>query len=168
MGDATTAAGNFSTAIGHLTSASGDTSTAMGWNAIASGRLSTAMGSSTRASGDLSTAIGVSAVASGVNSMALGTTTTAAGLASTVLGVRAATTAGGDGSFVYGDRSTGGSGSIVTSASPNQFMVRAAGGFFFYTSPVTTYDVTTPGVQLSAGSICLVIGVRRQRQGELS
>jgi hypothetical protein len=152
MGDATTAAGNFGTAIGHLTSASGDTSTAMGWNTIASGRLSTAMGSSTRASGDLSTAIGVSAVASGVNSMALGTTTTAAGLASMVLGVRAATTASGDGSFVYGDRSTGGSGSIVTAASPNQFMVRAAGGFFFYTSPVTTYDVTTPGVQLQPGA----------------
>ena len=31
-------------------------------------------------------------------------------------------------------------------------MVRAAGGFFFYTSPVTTYDVTTPGVQLQPGA----------------
>ena len=64
------------------------------------------------------------------------------------MGVRAAASASANGSFVFGDRSTGTSGDIVTSISPNQFMVRAAGGVYFYSSPVTTYVASTPGVQL--------------------
>ena len=58
----------------------------------------------------------------------------------------AATTPTGNGSFVYGDQSTGQSGSVVTSSTANQFLVRASGGVTFYTN-----GGLTSGVTLAAG-----------------
>ena len=63
-----------------------------------------------------------------------------------MLGVRATATSTANGSFVFGDRSTGVSGAIVTSSAPNEFMVRAAGGFVFYTN-----GALTSGATLAAG-----------------
>jgi uncharacterized small protein (DUF1192 family) len=54
-------------------------------------------------------------------------------------------TFGGRGSFVYGDASTG---TAVVSIAPNEFLVRAAGGFHFHTSP----DLST-GCNISAGNL---------------
>jgi trimeric autotransporter adhesin len=157
LGSRTTASGETSTATGHRTTASGRGSTAMGLTTIASGGSSTALGSSTLASGDYSTAIGESAKAtarvataiglgtqaSGRNSLATGESTAASGESSTAMGFR--TTAGGErstamgsnaraigsGSFAYGDASS----DAVVGALLNQFVVRAAGGFRFRTSP---------------------------------
>ncbi len=146
MGDHTTASGIVSTATGSSTIASGQFSTALGLGTTASGYASLATGQSSVASGDYSTAMGRLSTASGGNSTAIGTSLLAQGGASVVMGVRAATTAQGNGSFVYGDQSTGQSGSIVTSSSSNQFLVRAAGGTIFYSNAAMT-----SGVQLTAG-----------------
>lgn len=159
MGGSTTASGTNSTAMGDSTTASGPDSTAMGSGTVASGAYSTAMGQMTRASGESSTAMGAVTIAggrfsvamgsgssvSGDNSTAIGTALSAAGGASLVLGVRAATTPTGNGSFVYGDQSTGQSGSVLTSSAPNQFLVRASGGVTLYTNGALTSGVTLAG-----------------------
>jgi hypothetical protein len=142
----TVASGPHSTATGHLTDAIGDASTAMGFNTTASGLHSTATGSLTTASGVYSTAMGSLTTASGPNSTAIGTSLSAAGQGSVVMGVRAAASATANGSFVFGDRSTGTTGQIITSISPNQFLVRAVGGVAFFTS-----SDQTDGLQLAAG-----------------
>ena len=81
----------------------------------------------------------------------MGSVTNAAGLVSTVMGTYAATSAAAPGSFVYGDRSTVGAGNaVVTSVSPNQFLVRAAGGVVFWSTAGTTFP-TSPGVALFTG-----------------
>jgi hypothetical protein len=163
MGRYTTASGFVSTAMGFNTTASGDSSTAMGGSTTASGASSTAMGVSTTASGASSTAMGVSTTASGPGSTAMGVSTTASGLGSTAMGVFTtasgsyslatgwnttasgaystamgykASTGGFDGSFVYGDYSP--NVAIPTSTASNQFIVRASGGFFFYTNSGST------------------------------
>jgi hypothetical protein len=63
--------------------------------------------------------------------MALGTSLSAAGPWSVVLGTLAGTTAAGEGSFVYGDRTLG---PVFRSTAPNQFLVRASGGTTFYSN----------------------------------
>ncbi len=146
MGESTTASGSISTAMGARTIASGTNSTAMGNLTVASGENSTAMGAVTTASGRYSSAMGFQTAVSGDNSTAIGTSLSAAGGASVVMGVRAATTPTGNGSFVYGDQSTGQSGSVVTSSTANQFLVRASGGVTFYTN-----GGLTSGVTLAAG-----------------
>lgn len=151
MGASTNASGANSTAMGASTTASGLNSTSMGNLTTASGESSTAMGAVSTAGGRFSSAMGFQATASGDNSTAIGTSLSAAGGASVVLGVRAATTATGNGSFVYGDQSTGQSGSVVTSISANQFLVRASGGVVFWSSPATTYP-TSPGVALNGNA----------------
>ena len=86
--------------------------------------------------------MGFQSIASGGNSTAIGTMTTAAGQGSVVMGVRAAASASANGSFVFGDRSTGTSGAIVTSISPNQFLVRASGGVVFWSTSSTVYPTS--------------------------
>jgi hypothetical protein len=146
LGLQTTASGKASTAMGDQASANGTASSALGHSTTASGYASVAMGSSSVASGDYSTAMGLLATASGGNSTAIGTSIMAAGQGSVVLGVRATATATANGSFVFGDRSTGMSGAIVTSSAPNEFLVRAAGGVVFYTN-----GALTSGATLAAG-----------------
>jgi hypothetical protein len=75
--------------------------------------------------------------------MALGERVTASGSNSTAIGFNASTN-GQEGSFVYGDHTFAG---VVEATSPNQFVVRAAGGFNFRTSN----DLST-GCNLPAGS----------------
>jgi cell division protein ZapA (FtsZ GTPase activity inhibitor) len=72
MGDATTASGNITTAMGSFTTASGYVSTAMGYDTTASGFFSTAIGILTTASGFASTAMGKSTIASDYGSLVIG------------------------------------------------------------------------------------------------
>jgi hypothetical protein len=139
--------GQYSTAMGLLTTASGAVSTALGSHTIASGLDATALGSFTMASGDRSTAIGLGTVASGAATTALGRSTTASGDRSTAMGTFASTNSH-PGSFVYGDESTFGTGALVQATAANQFVVRAAGGFRFRTSP----DLST-GCDVTSGAL---------------
>ncbi|MEP7116520.1 MAG: tail fiber domain-containing protein [Acidobacteriota bacterium] len=167
LGQNTLASGQSSTALGSGTVASGVGSLAVGTSNVASGVDSVALGgfgnqaidsssfaagSGAVASGAFSRSWGFNTVASGVSSTALGVNTTAAGLGSIALGTFAAAAAAAPGSFVFGDRSTtGGNGAaVVTSVSPNQFLVRAAGGTVFWSTSGTTYP-TSPGVILYSG-----------------
>jgi len=147
LGQNTTASGTNSTAMGLSSTANGEPSTAMGANTTAGGDFSTAMGFSTSAGGDFSTAMGDRTTASGGRSTAIGQVTTASGEASTAVGTDASTN-GMTGSFVYGDMSAFASRGVVQSTVPNQFLVRASGGFRFRTSP----DLTT-GCDISGGTV---------------
>jgi hypothetical protein len=80
----------------------------------------------------------------GENSTAMGFRTTAAGNQSTVLGSNAQTFPGGVGSFVYGDAAGT---TAISSIFPNEFLIRASGGFQFRTSPTLS-----TGCNLPAGS----------------
>ncbi|MCC6988834.1 MAG: tail fiber domain-containing protein [Acidobacteria bacterium] len=165
IGLGTTASGAAATALGQNTTASGMRSLAAGFSSIASGLDSVAFGQNgSTASGETSFAAGFNAqasapysrswgyntVASGVSSTAIGVGTHAAGLGSMAIGTFSAVSAAAPGSFVFGDRSTVGSGGVVTSVSPNQFLVRAAGGTAFWSSAGTVFP-TSPGVILFAG-----------------
>src|ERR1035438_8680575 len=100
------------------------------WDNANIGGYSFASGDNTIASDNSSTAMGSNTTASGFSSTAMGNSTTASGTGSTALGNYSSTN-GHQGSFVYGDGSTN---NILTSTSDNQFMVRAAGGYVFYTN----------------------------------
>jgi Head domain of trimeric autotransporter adhesin/Chaperone of endosialidase len=157
IGNGATASGFVSTAIGNGTTASGENSTAMGATTTAGGNYSTAMGNGTMATGIFSTAMGYNTTASGENSAAMGWRTRAEGVNTTVMGSYATATAAAPGSFVYGDRSTANAGQgVVTSISPNQFLVRAAGGVVFWSTPSSRIDVISqpdsPGVRLFSGA----------------
>lgn len=134
------ASGSASFAAGNGTTASGSNSMAVGYGAKATGTESVAMGNATTASGASSTALGAYTTASNAVSTALGYYTTADGIASTAMGY-AAITNGYSYSFVYGDGSA-----TTANSADNQFMVRASGGFVFYTSSGSA------GVFLPAGS----------------
>jgi hypothetical protein len=142
MGRQTTASGSFSTAMGIITTASGYASTAIGGYTEATGKYSVAMGQRTTATGDHSVAMGYRTTASANASFAMGLTTTASGIASVAIGCCASTN-NHKGSFVYGDNSTH---SFVNATADDQFMVRAAGGVYFYTN-----STLTSGVYLSSG-----------------
>ena len=160
----TVASGSDSIALGFGTSASGQFSTAMGFETLASGCVSTAMGFGSHASGRNSTAIGDNTTASGSPSLAMGDQIRrAASAASRRAGdPRAGAGHDGDGHvaratgaaqelFVYGDRSTVNDGNaVVTSVTPNQFLVRAAGGVMFWSTAATTFP-NSPGVALLPG-----------------
>jgi hypothetical protein len=135
-----------SVALGVGSLASGLASTALGTWSEASGDYSMALGNgvpTTLASGTNSIALG-NGVASGISSMAVGTNTVASGDYSTAMGNFASTNHQA-GSFVIGDG--GQSGSYVQASGPNQFVVRASGGFQFRTS-----DDLSTGCNLPAGS----------------
>ena len=147
MGDHTVASGFASTAFGQQTTASTDYSMATGHGSVASGSASTAMGYQTTASGLVSTAVGNTTTAFGSYSTAMGSHTIARAANSTVMGSLAETGFAAVGSFVYGDNSTN---QVVASNSPNQFLVRAAGGVVFWSTAATTFP-TSPGVALFTG-----------------
>jgi hypothetical protein len=145
LGLATAASGQSSTALGQYTAASGANSTAMGMNTTASGQNSTAMGQDTYATGQNSTALGRETTATGKNSTVLGFRSHATGDFSFALG-SFATTNGQEGSFVYADNA---SAYVVRSNMPNEFVVRASGGFRLRTA--TDANLST-GCNLPAGS----------------
>jgi endosialidase-like protein/trimeric autotransporter adhesin len=134
--------GQGSLAVGNDVSASGIASSALGNVAVASGDYSTAIGNTATASGNSSAAMGFLAVASGITSMALGQRVTASGNYTTAMGYNSST-AGQEGSFVYGDHAP----FVVEATAPNQFVVRASGGFQFR----TLQDLST-GCNLPSGS----------------
>jgi hypothetical protein len=139
--------GHRSVAFGHNTAASGSESVAMGHSTTASGEQSTALGFQTTATRDRSTALGDRTTASGFASLAAGSQTIASGSFSTAMGMLASTNSR-NGSFVYGDVSTGGTGTLVEATASNQFVVRASGGFRLRTAP----DLST-GCDLAAGAL---------------
>src|SRR5205809_80690 len=147
MGAGSVASGFTSTAMGYTTTASGSISTALGQNSIASGPNSTAIGASTTASNNFAIAMGSGPTASGNFSIAIGSAVTASGQRSVAMGTLASTNLR-QGSFVYGDLSTSVSGALVQATADNSFVVRAAGGFRFRTSP----DLTT-GCDISGGIV---------------
>jgi hypothetical protein len=142
IGDNSRATNEASIAIGAGTTASAQAAIALGVRATARGLYSVATGLLSEASGESSIAAGNEAKAVGVRSMALGYRTTAADERATVMGSNAGTF-GGRGSFVYGDASTT---TAVVSTAPNEFVVRASGGFRLRTSPtLNTGCNLTPG-----------------------
>jgi hypothetical protein len=147
MGLNSRASGSYSTAMGIGTLASNGGATAMGNSTTASGSYSTSMGSSTTASGSVSTAMGDQTTASGINSTAMGDHTTASGNSSTAMGTRASTSSF-RGSFVYGDSSS--SGTVMNATANDQFSVRAAGGYRFFSDAATS---EANGMYLTAGNM---------------
>jgi autotransporter adhesin len=141
------ALGNYAVAAGNSNYASGLASVAIGASNTASGVSSTALGQSNQAMGDNSVAMGFASAAGGATSTAIGHGVLASGRMSLALGTLADTNLR-DGAFVYGDRSTlETTGEIVQATTPNEFVVRASGGFRFRTSPTLS-----TGCNLPAGS----------------
>ncbi len=89
------------------------------------------------------TGIGWNVLSTGATTWAAGQNITATGNYSTVMGTNASSN-GFTGTFVYGDNSTI---DTVKSTAAHQFMVRAAGGFIFYSSS----DLSM-GVELTSGA----------------
>ena len=137
--------GNHSAAFGLNPVASGIYSFAAGVDAAALGTASVALGSNAQATANYSTALGTTAIASGNFSLATGAQTTAGGYATTAMGLYAEATAAHTGSFVFGDASTSAVGTRVQPTGTNQFVARAAGGFYFFTSSLTS-PVGSPGL----------------------
>lgn len=129
-------------AVGNAAIASGVSSFAAGHNPNASGDYSIALGRGTLASNTGAIAIGYHPSATGQYSMALGNYVTASGDNSFAMGYRSNSIHSG--SFVYSDQSS----TIgLSSTGDNQFLIRASGGFIFYTST----DLST-GVTLAPGA----------------
>ncbi len=126
--------GIYSFASGYNTIASGIGATALGFETTTSGGGSTAMGYNTIASGLYTTAMGQFTTASGIRSTAMGFYTTASGNSSTAMGSYVSTN-NNPGSFVYGDISPF---AFTNSTASNQFMVRSAGGYVFYSDALMT------------------------------
>jgi hypothetical protein len=137
--------GNHSAAFGLNPVASGIYSFAAGQDAAALGTASIALGSNAQATANYSTALGTTAIASGNFALATGAQTTAGGYATTAMGLYAEATSAHAGSFVFGDASTNAVGTRVQPTGVNQFVARAAGGFYLFTSSITS-PVGSPGV----------------------
>lgn len=173
FGTNTLASGNHSVAMGKNSRATGIYSFAMGLGAIASAQSafavgedntasgigSFAIGTSNTASGHGAVALGLGNVASGDVAVALGGVTTASGAGSVAMGYAASTNAFA-GSFVFGDYSTYPGGSEVTATAPNQFVVRADGGIFMYSTSDLSVGVGLPS---GAGSWTTVSDRNRKR-----
>jgi autotransporter adhesin len=124
--------------MGHSTVATNDSATAMGYLTTAGGKYSVAMGGGSKANGESAIAMGASANASGNYSVAMGYITTAGGVASLAAGNGAQ--AGHNGAFVWSDGSA-----ATASGAANQFVARASGGFFFYSSSAGVGVKVDPG-----------------------
>lgn len=140
IGPTANASGPTSTAIGSGTQAGGIGSTALGSATSALGDYSTALGNFTTASGMYSTAMGFGSGAGGAHSTAMGYLTVASGDYSTAMGANAWSNSFSH-SFIYSDNSNS---TVTENTANNQFMVRASGGFVFYTSTDTTTGATLP------------------------
>ncbi len=128
------------------------------WDDVNIGTHSAAFGLDTAAVGSWSFTFGNGSGAVGAAAIGGGYGSTANGFASVALGDGVFTNApgaialgsfanaAGEGTFVFGDRSTT---STVTSLGQNTFNVRAGGGVRFYTSSQTASN--SPGVALASG-----------------
>ncbi len=142
--------GSHSAAFGLNPVAGGLYSFAAGVDAAALGTASVAFGANAQATANYSAAIGTNAIASGSFALATGAETRAAGYGSTVMGLYAEATAAHAGSFVFGDASTVAAGTRVQATGINQFVARASGGVYFFTSSTTSPVGSSgvPGVRL--------------------
>jgi hypothetical protein len=113
-----------------------------GYNTIAVGLSSFAMGYQSTALGSYSNALGYTANADGTGAVAIGYRTTADADYSVAIGQRASTN-GRAGAIVFSDGSTTDS---TQASANNQFTVRAAGGYRFFTNATMT-----TGVSIGAG-----------------
>ncbi|HEX5387610.1 MAG TPA: tail fiber domain-containing protein [Gemmatimonadales bacterium] len=151
IGPGTAASGLSSMALGLQSVASAELAIAMGLRTVASGQRAVAIGSDTKASEFAATATGNNTTASGQFSTAMGTGSRAMGAGSVAMGTKA--TAVGDGSFAFAD----GSGKGVSAENANQFVVRASGGYVFYSSTDQTRGCfIPPGESISCASSRLV------------
>lgn len=119
----TTSGGSYEVAIGNTAQATGNGSVAIGWLPVSSGPGSVALGESVNSSGNDSFAGGYGSHASGQYSVAMGHNSLASGISAWALGNLAQAT--NNGSFVWADDSTN---SVFGDTSPNQFLIRSAGG----------------------------------------
>ena len=115
------------------------------WNLSQIGEASVAFGTETTASGHSAVAMGFETFASGTSSAAIGSFVEASGDFSTAMGTGASTN-GHRGSFAYADFEF--PLIAVANTAPNQFLVRARGGFRFRTSA----DLDT-GCDIAAGNL---------------
>jgi len=113
-------------------------SIAIGYNAKAIYFRAVAMGKDVTCTGQAAIGIGTNIFGSGAGSLAMGKNVSTTGHYSTVLGHNASSNMM-KASFVFGDNSTS---DTVKSTSPDQFMVRAAGGVVLYTSADLLMGVT--------------------------
>ncbi len=132
FGVLTKATGKLSSSVGYNSLSSGDFSISLGISDTSSGTNSFSMGVLSKSIGNSSMAIGNNAVASGMLSASIGFSTVASGDNSMALG-RFVSTNNNNGSIIIGDAST-----ILTtnSTNVNQFMVRASGGYVYYSDPL--------------------------------
>lgn len=150
------ASGSYSVAFGINTSASGEGAFVAGKGSVATGDYSIALGENPEAQGDYGVAIGRGAKANAYGSVAmgyhpevygnyglsLGNYTTVTGQNGVAIGYHAQCLH--DGSFIFSDQSDPIGFTPTTAA--NQFMVKASGGFVFYTNATLTTGVTlAPG-----------------------
>ncbi len=140
LGSSSRASGMYSIAACENSIATGISSIAMGSGCIATGPYSVALGRGSLASDSSAIAMGYHPNASGKYSLAFGNYTDASGAYSIVFGYHADANFK-KGSFVYAD---GSSVSPTMSTADNQFMVRASGGFVFYSNTALTAGVTLP------------------------
>ncbi len=117
FGQAASASGGGSTAVGHVALATGDESVAVGTTSTASGLRSTAIGQNTTASGDDSSVFGTVATATADSSMALGAGSGASADNAIAIGVNAVAS--------HTNSVAIGTGSATTAT--NQIMLGAAG-----------------------------------------
>lgn len=154
VGYNTRASGLYSAAFGFSTTASGEGSFAVGNLSIASGYYSFAAGHNPSATGDHSIALGRGAIANAYGSIAIGyhpQVDAQHGLAlgnyvyvsgQNSVGMGYHSHVNHPGSFVYSDESAPLANTF--SNAPNQFMVKASGGFIFYTNSTLTTGVVLP------------------------
>lgn len=124
------AAGKYGFAAGHTNQIQDEGGFALGRGNIVRGYYGGALGYHSEANGDYSRSFGFYSLANGNHSTAMGYYSTA----------------GHDGSFIYADYSTPSLSYVVGTTAPNQFVVRAAGGYIFYTNSNMTAGATlAPG-----------------------
>ncbi len=142
-GTNTIAAEDNTFAAGFQTKAGGKHAAVFGTGSVADGFASFSAGQESAATGLASTAMGLLARAGGSVSVAMGWRVNAAGNGSIVIGSDAATIPAATGAIVLADRS---SLSTFTGFTPNQFLVRSAGGVGIYTN-----STLTAGAELAPG-----------------
>lgn len=158
LGNYTQANGDYSFAAGLGAKTTGTASVSLGINTLASNYGSIAVGFYSQASGIQSVAFGNMASASGNYSAALGFNVQASGISSTAFGNYVSTN-GHTGSIIIGDVST----VLPTNSTlDNQFMVRASGGYIFYTNPTLT-EASSVYISPLTGNVGVGIALPQQK-----
>ncbi|MFH2144206.1 MAG: hypothetical protein ABIJ97_17395 [Bacteroidota bacterium] len=167
LGSLTTVNGIASSSIGCNNYANGLYSSAIGTNNLSDGMYTLTLGSNDTASADAAMAIGFSNKATGNLSLAVGANNEASGVSSSVIGFSSiasghfsaayghfVSTDGKQGSIVFGDYSSGGT--YMYANNPNQFKVRASGGYVFHCDPALN-EINTVYINPMTGDLGLGI-----------